>query len=168
MKLPLLLTRRALIAGATILTFAVSPLTAMADDVKVAGIFTLPVDQQWISRIHIALDAAKERGDIEYTYSENVSNTDYERVMREYAESGVDLIVGEVFGLERAARKVAADYPETAFLMGSSFAPQAPNFSVFDNFIHEPAYLSGMIAGAASESNVIGMIGDMQFLKLTD
>ena len=159
MKLPLLLTRRALIAGATILTFAVSPLTAMADDVKVAGIFTLPVDQQWISRIHIALDAAKERGDIEYTYSENVSNTDYERVMREYAESGVDLIVGEVFGLERAARKVAADYPETAFLMGSSFAPQAPNFSVFDNFIHEPAYLSGMIAGAASESNVIGMIG---------
>lgn len=159
MKLPLLLTRRALIAGATILTFAVSPLTAMADDVKVAGIFTLPVDQQWISRIHIALDAAKERGDIEYTYSENVSNTDYERVMREYAKSGVDLIVGEVFGLERAARKVASDYPETAFLMGSSFAPQAPNFSVFDNFIHEPAYLSGMIAGAASESNVIGMIG---------
>jgi len=80
-------------------------------------------------------------------------------VMREYAESGVNLIVGEVFGLERAARKVAADYPETAFLMGSSFAPEAPNFSVFDNFIHEPAYLSGMIAGAASESNVIGMIG---------
>ena len=108
----------------------------MADDVKVAGIFTLPVDQQWISRIHIALDAAKERGDIEYVYSENVSNTDYERVMREYAESGVNLIVGEVFGLERAARKVAADYPETAFLMGSSFAPEAPNFSVFDNFIY--------------------------------
>ncbi len=132
---------------------------AMADVVKVAGIFTLPVEQQWISRIHIALNAAEERGDIEYVYSENVSNTDYERVMREYAESGVDLIVGEVFGLERAARKVAADYPETAFLMGSSFEAQAPNFSVFDNFIHEPAYLSGMVAGAASKSNVIGMVG---------
>jgi len=159
MKLPIILTRRVLIAGATLLSMAMTPLSAMADDVKVAGIFTLPVDQQWISRIHIALDAAQERGDIEYVYSENVSNTDYERVMREYAESGVNLIVGEVFGLERAARKVAADYPDTAFLMGSSFAPQAPNFSVFDNFIHEPAYLSGMIAGAASESNVIGMIG---------
>ena len=78
MKLPLIFTRRALIAGATMLSFAISPLSAMADDVKVAGIFTLPVDQQWISRIHIALDAAKERGDIEYVYSENVSNTDYE------------------------------------------------------------------------------------------
>ena len=119
MKLPIILTRRVLIAGATLLSMAMTPLSAMADDVKVAGIFTLPVDQQWISRIHIALDAAQERGDIEYVYSENVSNTDYERVMREYAESGVNLIVGEVFGLERAARKVAADYPDTAFLMGS-------------------------------------------------
>ena len=159
MKLPLMLTRRGILAGAAMLSMLMSPISAMADEVKVAGIFTLPVDQQWISRIHIALDAAQDRGDIEYVYSENVSNTDYERVMREYAENGVNLIVGEVFGLERAARKVAADYPDIAFLMGSSFAPQAPNFSVFDNFIHEPAYLSGMIAGAASENNVIGMIG---------
>lgn len=159
MKLPSLLSRRGVIAGATTLGLMMTSAAAMADVVKVAGIFTLPVEQQWISRIHIALTAAQERGDIEYSYSENVSNTDYERVMREYAESGVNLVVGEVFGLERAARKVAADYPETAFLMGSSFTPQEPNFSVFDNFIHEPAYLSGMVAGAASESNVIGMVG---------
>ncbi len=158
MKLPLMLTRRGVIAGATVLGLALSSAAAMAQ-VKVAGVFTLPVEQQWISRIHIALVAAEERGDIEYVYSENVSNTDYERVMREYAESGVDLVVGEIFGLERAARKVAADYPDTAFLMGSSFAPQAPNLSVFDNYIHEPAYLSGMVAGAASESNLIGLVG---------
>lgn len=159
MKLPSILTRRSVIGGAVAIGMALSSASAMADAIKVAGIFTLPVEQQWISRIHIALDAAQDRGEIEYTYSENVANTDYERVMREFAESGVDLIVGEVFGLERAARKVAADYPETAFLMGSSFTPQEPNFSVFDNFIHEPAYLSGMVAGAASETNVIGMVG---------
>ena len=159
MKRPIILTRRGLIASAAALGLLASPVAALAEAIKVAGIFTLPVEQQWISRIHIALKAAEARGDIEYVYSENVSNTDYERVMREYAESGVDLIVGEVFGLERGARKVAADYPETGFLMGSSFAPQAPNFSVFDNYIHEPAYLSGMVAGAASENNVIGMIG---------
>ncbi len=159
MLLPKILSRRVVIAGAVALGMVVSTASAMAETIKVAGIFTLPVEQQWISRIHIALNAAQERGDIEYTFSENVANTDYERVMREFAESGVDLIVGEVFGLERAARKVAEDYPETAFLMGSSFKPQEPNFSVFDNFIHEPAYLSGMVAGAASESNVIGMVG---------
>jgi basic membrane lipoprotein Med (substrate-binding protein (PBP1-ABC) superfamily) len=152
-------TRRLVIAAAATVGLTMSAGLALAETIKVAGIFTLPVEQQWISRIHQALNAAKDRGDIEYVYSENVANTDYERVMREYAEQGVQLIVGEVFGLERAARKVAKDYPETAFLMGSSFEPAAPNFSVFDNFIHEPSYLSGMVAGAATETNVIGMVG---------
>ena len=159
MKLVHIIYKARMLAIAVALGLIIAPVVAVAGTVKVAGIFTLPVEQQWISRIHIALSAAEKRGEIEYVYSENVSNTDYERVMREYSEQGVNLIVGEVFGLERAARKVAADYPETAFLMGSSFAPQAPNFSVFDNFIHEPAYLSGMAAGAVSETNVIGMVG---------
>jgi len=126
---------------------------------KVAAIYTVPVEQQWVSRIHIALQAAEERGDITYTFSENVANTDYERVMREYAEQGVQLMVGEVFAVERAAREVASEYPEIAFLMGSSFEPQQPNFSVFDNWIHEPSYLTGLVAGSLSESGKIGMVG---------
>lgn len=151
--------RRTVIAGAASLSLLGMAGASVAETIKVAAIYTLPVEQQWISRIHKALNAAKDRGDIEYVFSENVANTDYERVMREYAEQGQQLIVGEVFGLERAARKVAGDYPETAFLMGSSFGPVAPNFSVFDNWIHEPSYLSGMVAGAATESNIIGMVG---------
>lgn len=153
------LTRRILLAAFVAVTALFTAGAAAAEKIKVAAIYTLPVEQQWISRIHIALNAAAERGEIDYTFSENVANTDYERVMREFAEQGSQLIVGEVFGLERAARKVATDYPETAFLMGSSFGPVAPNFSVFDNWIHEPSYLSGMVAGSATESNVIGMVG---------
>jgi basic membrane lipoprotein Med (substrate-binding protein (PBP1-ABC) superfamily) len=153
------LSRRLLLAAVAAASTLYSAGLAAAETVKVAAIYTLPVEQQWISRIHKALNAAAERGDIEYVFSENVANTDYERVMREYAEQGSQLIVGEVFGLERAARKVAKDYPDTAFLMGSSFGPVGPNFSVFDNWIHEPSYLTGMVAGAATESNVIGMVG---------
>jgi basic membrane protein A and related proteins len=151
--------RRTVIAGVASVGLLGMAGASVAEAIKVAAIYTLPVEQQWISRIHKALNAAKDRGDIEYVFSENVANTDYERVMREYAEQGHQLIVGEVFGLERAARKVAGDYPETGFLMGSSFGPVAPNFSVFDNWIHEPSYLSGMVAGAATESNIIGMVG---------
>ena len=159
MKFVRVLSRRSLLAMFTYVALIFSGGSVFADNVKVAAIYTLPVEQQWISRIHKALNSAKESGGVEYVYSENVSNTDYERVMREYAEQGVHLIVGEVFGLERAARKVANDYPEIAFLMGSSFGPVAPNFSVFDNWIHEPSYLSGIVAGASTESNVIGMVG---------
>ncbi|MBE69943.1 MAG: BMP family ABC transporter substrate-binding protein [Thalassospira sp.] len=157
------LTRRAMlsaIAGAAaVVSFGFGAPAEAADPLKVSAIYTVPVEQQWVSRIHKALNAAEARGDISYEFSENVANTDYERVMREYAENGSDLIVGEVFGVERAARKVAADYPETAFLMGSSFAPDGENFSVFDNFIHEPSYLVGMAAGKATETNKIGMVG---------
>ncbi|PJN93009.1 BMP family ABC transporter substrate-binding protein, partial [Amaricoccus sp. HAR-UPW-R2A-40] len=116
-----------------------------AEPLKVAAIYTVPVEQQWVSRIHKAATAAVERGEIEYVFSENVSNSDYERVMREYAEGGAQLILGEVFGVEDAARSVATDYPDTAFLMGSSFGPdpEVPNFSVFDNYIQDASYLSG-------------------------
>ncbi|MFL5337730.1 MAG: BMP family protein [Geminicoccaceae bacterium] len=129
------------------------------DKLKVAAVYTVPVEQQWVSRIHQALNAAKERGEITYAWSENVANTDYERVMREYAEAGNQLILGEVFGVERAARQVAKDYPQTAFLMGSSFGPEAPNFSVFDNYIQECSYLTGLVAGKLTKSNQIGMVG---------
>lgn len=135
---------------------------AMAQSpLKVAAIYTVPFEQQWVSRIHKAANAAKDRGDIEYVASENVSNTDYERVMREYAEAGNKLIVGEAFAVEQAARAVAADYPETAFLLGSSFKPKddAPNFAVFDNYIQDASYLSGIIAGAMTKSGKIGMVG---------
>lgn len=127
--------------------------------VKVAAVYTVPVEQQWVSRIHKALNAARDRGEIEYAFSENVSNADYERVLRQYAEQGNKFIVGEAFAVESAARKVAKDYPATAFLMGSSGKPQAPNFSVFDNYIQEPAYLTGMIAGGMTKTHRIGLVG---------
>ncbi|MFP5397478.1 MAG: BMP family protein [Gammaproteobacteria bacterium] len=152
--------RRALIVAAAVLggTLAASPAFAQTR-LKVAAIYTVPVEQQWVSRIDKALKAAVARGEIDYVFSENVANADYERVMRQYAEAGHQLIVGESFAVEAAARKVAKDYPKTAFLMGSSGKPQAPNFSVFDNYIQEPAYLTGMIAGGMTRSNKIGMVG---------
>ncbi len=145
------------VAAATSLAFNSAALAQAK--LKVAAIYTVPVEQQWVSRIDKALKAAVARGDIEYVFSENVSNADYERVMRGYAEGGHTLIVGESFAVEAAARKVAKDYPKVNFLVGSGGKPQAPNFGVFDNYIQEPAYLSGMIAGGMTKSNKIGMVG---------
>jgi basic membrane protein A and related proteins len=154
------LSRRLLLGTSLALSAGLLHLPALAQTkLKVAGIYTVPVEQQWVSRIHKALNAAKARGEIEYVFSENVANADYERVMRQYSEAGHQLIIGEVFGVEAAARRVARDYPKTAYLMGSSGKQQAPNFSVFDNYIQEPAYLTGMIAGGMTKTNQIGMVG---------
>ncbi|KFL31558.1 ABC transporter substrate-binding protein [Devosia riboflavina] len=141
------------------MALAMSGVSIAQELTKVAAVWTVPVEQQWASRLHNALIAAKDRGEIDYVYSENISNTDYERVMREYAEQGVKLIVGEAFGVEQPARAVASEYPEISFLMGSSLPPVEPNFATFDNFIHEPSYLTGIVAGLKTESNKIGMVG---------
>jgi basic membrane protein A and related proteins len=156
-------SRRGLLLGGVAATAAANlPLAAWAQEpIKMAGIYTVPVEQQWVSRIHIAAEALKAAGTVDYTYTENVANTDYPRVMREYCEAGVKLIVGEIFGAEAEAREVATEYPDVAFLLGSSFMPDAaanPNLAVFDNYIQDAAYLSGIVAGGMTKGN-IGMVG---------
>lgn len=146
-----------LLGAAALAAGMVSP--SAAEKIKVAGIYTQPIQQKWDARLHQALDKAAKAGEIEYVFAEKVSNTDYVRVLREYADSGVKLIVGEAFGISREARKVADDYPNVAFLMGDPFKPHGKNFAVFDNYIHEPCYLMGMIAGSMTKTDRIGMVG---------
>ena len=115
-------TRRHLLkTGAALGTALAAPSLLRAQGVpKVAGIHASPVENAWNSVLHAAMVAANEEGAIEYTFSEGVSGTDYPRAMREFAEAGNVLIVGESYAVERAARQVAGDYPDTSFLMGSS------------------------------------------------
>jgi basic membrane lipoprotein Med (substrate-binding protein (PBP1-ABC) superfamily) len=157
--MPFACRRTTLVAALAAAAATLTPPAFAQAKLKVAAIYTVPVEQQWVSRIDKALKAAVARGEIEYVFSENVANADYERVMRQYAEKGHTLVVGESFAVEQAARRVAKDYPKVSFLMGSSGKPQAPNFAVFDNYIQESAYLTGMIAGGMSKSGKIGMVG---------
>ncbi len=132
-------------AAATFLALGAGPVSA-ADGLRVAAVFETPIEEPWVNQIHVALQKAEEELGIEYTWSESVKAADFARVMREYAEDDYDLVMGDSFGAERIARRVARDYPDTAFTFGSGIGPAEPNFAVFDNWIHEPAYLAGMIA----------------------
>ncbi|MEQ8968041.1 MAG: BMP family protein [Azospirillaceae bacterium] len=154
------LTRRTLMAStaAAAATFGlVRPVRAQS--MTVAGLHTVPVENAWNSRLHEAMLAGDEGGEFDYVFSESVANTDYARAMREYAEDGAGLIVGESYAVEREARQVAGDYPDTAFLMGSSGGPQGDNFGVFGTWNHEAGYLCGIMAAYMSQSNVFGSVG---------
>ncbi|MCQ0989442.1 BMP family protein [Jiella marina] len=162
MKKTLIDRRRVLVAGAGLGAALALPMrSGFAQDtkLKVAGIHASPVENAWNSRLHKAMQEAAADGAIEYVFSEGVSGTDYPRAMREYAEGGADLIVGEAYAVEREARQVAADYPETMFLMGSSGEPAGDNFGTFGTWNHEAAYLAGMLAGPMSESGTFGAVG---------
>jgi basic membrane protein A len=128
---------------------------------SVFGAFATAIEEPWDGVIHSALQKAQDDGRIVYEFTDDIGYAgDMERVLREVAEQkNPDIIIGDAFGNEEAVRRVAKDFPEIAFVFGSGGGPAEPNFSVFDNWIHEPAYLSGMLAGGLTKTNIIGVVG---------
>ncbi len=128
---------------------------------SIYAIFSTPAEEPWVSVITAACEQLVEEGRATFDYSDNLGYAgDFERELRQVcAELQPDLITGDAFGNEEAARRVALDFPEIAFAFGSGLGPAEPNFSVFDNWIHEPAYLLGVIAANMTETNKIGVVG---------
>jgi basic membrane protein A and related proteins len=142
------------------MTLAVLPTVAQDQPLKVFAAFATPIEEPWDGVIHAALLKAQEDGLITYEWQDDIGYSgDMEVVLREVAEEQQPAIIfGDAFGNEETVRKVAKDYPEIAFVFGSGLGPSEPNVSVFDNWIHEPAYLSGMLAGALTKSGKIGVV----------
>lgn len=134
-----------------------------SDAPLVYGAFATPLEEPWDGAIHAALDSAAEDGEIQYKHIDNLSTSDQmERALRDIAENEQpDAIVGDAFAAEDAVRTVAADYPDIVFAFGSGEEPQAPNMSVFDNWLQDPAYLAGMLSGGVTRSDTIGVVGAM-------
>lgn len=132
-----------------------------AETLKVFGAFATAIEEPWDGVIHSALQQEQAAGRIEYTFVDAIGYAgDMERVLREVStQDQPDIVFGDAFGNEEAVRRVAADFPDIAFVFGSGGGPAEPNFSVFDNWIHEPAYLAGLVAGKMTKSNVLGVVG---------
>ena len=101
------------------------------------------------------------RGDVEYKFVDDVSADNYDQTLRELSDDGNELILGDAFAHEEVARLISREFPNTAYLMGSSYRPDAeyPNFSVFDSYIQDAAHLSGIIGGSLTKKGRIGVVG---------
>jgi basic membrane lipoprotein Med (substrate-binding protein (PBP1-ABC) superfamily) len=159
-------TRRMMPLGAVVaLAILATPVAVAqspaAEPLKVFGAFATEITEPWDGVIHTALEAEQAAGRISYR---NIDALGYEGAMErelrlEIEQNRPDVIFGDAFGNEAPTRAVAADYPEIAFVFGSGGSFTDPNYSVFDNWIHEPAYLAGMLAGGLTKSNTIGVVG---------
>jgi len=155
----------AIVAGIALLATQCAPATpepvAEAGPPLFYAAFATPIEEPWDGVIHSALQEAAAVKQIVYEWTDDIGYAgDMERVLREVADQRKPAaIFGDAFGNEEAVRRAAADYPNIAFVFGSGLGPSEPNVSVFDNWIHEPAYLCGLIAGGVTESGVIGVVG---------
>ncbi len=147
----------------TVVEKLVTPTAAAPETPLFYGAFVTPIEAPWDGVIHEALKQAASEGKITYEYQDNIGYSgDLERVLGEVSDTKKPAaIFGDAFGNEEAVRRVAPNYPNIAFVFGSGGGPAEPNLAVFDNWIHEPAYLCGMLAGGLTKSNIIGVVGAM-------
>ncbi len=132
---------------------------ASARILKVAALFTGAVGNEWNYVIHSAILKGKGEFGYFYTYRDKLTPPGLVHMARKFAASGYDIIYADGFAAERSLRFVARRFPKVRFVVASDSGPVKPNVSVFDDWIQEPAYLCGMIAGRLTKTNMVGAVG---------
>jgi basic membrane protein A len=128
---------------------------------KIAFVYVAPIgDLGWTFAHDEARKAIEEQfGDgVETSFIENVpEGADSERVIRDFAQKGNDLIITTSFGYMDPTITVAQEFPDAQFVHISGFK-NADNVSNVFGRMYQPRYLSGLAAGANTESNIIGYV----------
>jgi simple sugar transport system substrate-binding protein len=104
----------------------------------------------------------KEFGDkITTSFVENVPEAaDAERVFRDMVGQGAKLIFGTTFGYMEPMHKVAGDAKDVKFEHATGYKT-ADNMRTYDSRTYEGAYMAGVIAGAMTKSNTLGVVGSI-------
>ncbi len=128
---------------------------------RVAFVYVAPVGDLGWSWSHDAArqEIEEEFGDaVETSFIENVpEGPEAERVIRDYAQQGYDLIFTTSFGYMDPTATVAEEFPDTWFVHISGYHT-ADNMSNVFGRMYQSRYLSGLVAGSATESNIIGYV----------
>jgi len=137
--------------------------SALADGpFKVAFVYVEPVgDSGWSYQHDLGRRALeKELGaKVKTTIVENVPATaDAERVIRQLAAAGNDMIFTTSFGYQEPTIKVAKMFPKVRFQHATGYKT-APNVATYEARFYEGAYLLGVLAGKTTRSNTLGFVG---------
>src|SRR5689334_7982189 len=82
---------------------------------------------------------------------------DAERVIRELAQSGNAIIITTSFGYMNPTEKVAKGFPKTDFMHATGYK-MGPNMGNYNARFYEGRYLTGVIAGKMTKSNILGYV----------
>ncbi|MCZ4353487.1 BMP family ABC transporter substrate-binding protein [Roseovarius aestuarii] len=153
---------KTLIAAA--ITLGLSTGAIAQDKTKVGFVYVGPVgDGGWTYEHDQARLAVEDHfGDqVETVYVESVAEgPDAERVMRQMAMQGADLIFATSFGFMDPTLNAAKKFPKVKFEHATGYK-RADNVSTYSARFYEGRAVQGTIAGRMTESNVIGYIGSV-------
>ena len=162
MKHPLCSCRAAVAGLSGWLALAAFNVCVAEEPIKVAFVYVDPVGDTGWSYQHDLARRELERilgPRVKTTFVESVpASADAERVIRQLAVAGNQLIFTTSFGYMEPTLRVARLFPKVKFEHASGYKT-APNMVTYEARFYEGAYLLGVLAGRSTKSNVLGIVG---------
>jgi len=131
-----------------------------AAETKVGFVYVGPVgDHGWSYQHDQGRQALEKALGVKTTFVESVAEgADAERVIRQLASSGNDVIFTTSFGYMNPTLKVAKRFKKVKFEHATGYK-RASNVSTYSARFYEGRAILGAIAGKMTKSNVVGYIG---------
>jgi len=138
-----------------------SPKASAAAPVKAGFVYVSPITEAGWTRQHDEGRKAVEAAlgaQVHTTFVENVpEGADAERVIRDLAATGHQIIFTPSFGYMEPTLKVAQDFPQVKFESITGYKT-APNVAAANARYYEGRYLAGIAAGRMSKTGVAGYV----------
>jgi simple sugar transport system substrate-binding protein len=140
---------------------AAKPVAQGKQAIKAAFVYVTPVfDMGWTHQHDQGRKAVEKSlgADVKTTVVENVAEgADAERVVRDLAQQGHDIIFTTSFGYMEPTLKVAKEFPKVKFESITGYKTDV-NVSVANARYYEGRYLAGIAAGRMTKTNVAGYV----------
>ena len=128
--------------------------------IKVAAALTgSKTDGGWNQSAYEGLLKMEKDLNAEVSYNENTQAADYERILRDYAKAGNDLVIGHGAQFSDAAKKVAEEFPDIFFIVTSTNVTNNKNLGSLNNNYWEAGFLKGAFAALISKTGTVGAVG---------
>jgi len=154
-------TLAALAAAALAVSFPAAAQQKAGEPLKIGYVYVSPIgDAGWTYQHDVGRKEMEKAlaGKVTTKYIESVpEGADAERVIRELAQSGHNLIFTTSFGYMNPTIKVAQAFPKVSFDHATGYKT-AKNVGTYNARFYEGRYLAGIVAGKMSKSNVAGYV----------
>jgi basic membrane protein A and related proteins len=141
--------------------FFFNPVQPNAKELKVGFIYlSPPKDAGWSFAHDLGRQSLEEIPEVTTSYIGSVlANEDsyIEAVLTQMAQSDNDLIFATSYGYAKAVKKIAPQFPNVIF-MHCSGNLLSKNVGTYFGRMYQARYLTGLLAGAMSKSNIIGYV----------
>ncbi len=151
--------RRAIFIGVFISVFTWGVALAADSPMKVGFVYVSPIgDAGWSYAHDLGRRSIEAMDGVTTSFVEDVpEGPDSERVMLNMARKNYNLIFATSYGYMDPMLKVAKQFPDIVFMHCSGFKT-AKNMGNYFGRMYQARYLSGMVAGAMTQSKILGYV----------